>query len=696
MGTKNSTHHIAIDSQGYVFADSPSRPKRIMQRNTVFGNRFASGDRDYTDLSFWWYWAQTDWVAGFKDRKDWEDDAKYYYSINIDAFSEPGAFTIAYTSTEKVDLTEDILCGINGEVNGVLSSYMGTDDDASSIPRVYRSTNEATWTDISSGSWPNTLNTCNTLFTRKNNVWALFTGLSTTWAICYYDGSSWTECAADIYNGGSTIDHEPLAARAACEVGEDLYISVNNYTNDYVAIVKTSATSPTAVGDWSKVLDTATNGSIIAMEEYSGDVYYLLTSGSNLELRKWDVTNSADSLLQTFRGVSVNNNEFTDRHLHNFNGKLVVTVPNKEIWEYDGTNLTRIWEKDAVKDSIGKIAHGTVIDGAIEYQNRLYWGNLVYDGTYFYNFINAVDEDVDDSHIIFVFVNEADRMFFVDTDNYEKLYRYNTGGYRSGDDKNYLQFSEMEEVSTITKLGYSVNIIFDSFDTGEEIDVRYSIDGGTTFTSIGTASEAIDGTSVTQKTFFFGDAVTFEKIIFRVYLNGDGTSTPKFKDISMQYIPIPDYKYRWSFVLDCSNDIMVLDNKSKSTEKGVDLRHKLQTSFLKRELVELEDIDYAETLINDASPSKNDTTITVDSTDDFPEQGRIKIESEEILYTGKTRTTFTGCTRGYRGTNAEDHADDDAVTNKYKVLITDYKESIPLSNAAKIGEFEVTIEMLEA
>ena len=263
-------------------------------------------------------------------------------------------------------------------------------------------------------------------------------------------------------------------------------------------------------------------------------------------------------------------------------------------------------------------------------------------------------------------------------------------------DYNYITLNEMQEISTIEKIANSVTIIFDTFDTAEEIEVKYSIDGGATYTSLGTATEAIDGSSITQKTFLFGDDVTFYKMLIRIHLDGDGTSTPTIKDISMQYLPIPDYKYRWSFILDCGDDITTLDNKSKELLKGVDLRHKLRTSFLKRELLELEDVDYAETKMNDASPAKTDVTITVDSTDDFPEQGRIKINDEEILYTGKTRTTFTGCTRGYRGTNAAAHADNDVISNKYKVLITDYNESIPLSNESRIGEFEVAVEMLEA
>lgn len=50
------------------------------------------------------------------------------------------------------------------------------------------------------------------------------------------------------------------------------------------------------------------------------------------------------------------------------------------------------------------------------------------------------------------------------------------------------------------------------------------------------------------------------------------------------------------------------------------------------------------------------TTITVLDTSGFPTSGELVIETERITYTGKTGTTFTGCTRGVNGTSAASHA----------------------------------------
>lgn len=55
------------------------------------------------------------------------------------------------------------------------------------------------------------------------------------------------------------------------------------------------------------------------------------------------------------------------------------------------------------------------------------------------------------------------------------------------------------------------------------------------------------------------------------------------------------------------------------------------------------------------------TTLSVDSTRDFLSQDYIVVGEERILYSGKTAVSFTGCTRGYDGTEAESHSDGDNV-----------------------------------
>jgi hypothetical protein len=70
----------------------------------------------------------------------------------------------------------------------------------------------------------------------------------------------------------------------------------------------------------------------------------------------------------------------------------------------------------------------------------------------------------------------------------------------------------------------------------------------------------------------------------------------------------------------------------------------------------------ASTTLNGAL-NNSDTTITVVSTTGFSASGAIGIGGEYITYSGKTSTTFTGCTRGV-GSTAVAH-DSGAVVNQY-------------------------------
>ena len=88
------------------------------------------------------------------------------------------------------------------------------------------------------------------------------------------------------------------------------------------------------------------------------------------------------------------------------------------------------------------------------------------------------------------------------------------------------------------------------------------------------------------------------------------------------------------------------------------------------------------------------TTITVVSTAGFPTAGQIRIASEVITYTGITLTTFTGCTRGARGSANVAHSTGVAVTKIQSPVTntavpmylntTDYANKVTLVNTTRI------------
>lgn len=75
--------------------------------------------------------------------------------------------------------------------------------------------------------------------------------------------------------------------------------------------------------------------------------------------------------------------------------------------------------------------------------------------------------------------------------------------------------------------------------------------------------------------------------------------------------------------------------------------------------------------------SAGGTTMTVDDTSDFASSGRLWIQStdgtvtEEVSYTGKTSTTFTGCTRARAATSDQTHASGSYVGEMWTSAILD-------------------------
>jgi hypothetical protein len=74
--------------------------------------------------------------------------------------------------------------------------------------------------------------------------------------------------------------------------------------------------------------------------------------------------------------------------------------------------------------------------------------------------------------------------------------------------------------------------------------------------------------------------------------------------------------------------------------------------------------DSADTTTLNGGITATDATVTVVSTADFYDEGRFIVDSEVIAYTGKTATTFTGCTRGLENTTAAAHNTAATVTER--------------------------------
>ena len=689
---KTQLYNIAIGTQGFMLTNTPDSPARTMLQAPVFGTRFASGDREYTDFTFWWYWAQTEWANGVKDTVSWADDGKFYYSTNIDTWSEYGAIKLTSGLVLKNTFDEEITCGSYGLVGGTNYHFVGAKENAAGKATVYRSSDGTTFSNISDSDFGTSSNNTDYVEVINNLLWVGTRGLGNSSVVFSYDGTTWTDHSAAIIAAmtGSAL----RASSAISAISTDVYLGAEDYANDNVSLMKYDGTTWTELAHWS-------DGTLIYdMKDFLGNIYYLKgKSGSMVDLRVWNVSAGTDALIRTFKNNTLNNTGGNGMYLHTINGKLIITIPYKEIWSYDGSNLSRIWKRDDNKNSLGSEgfneATGGLRYGGVYYDDKIWWANLMYDGTYFFNLKKDITDDQTYSgDFLYPLYTKGSSLTYWSFADETKLYEDND--YKGTAGKNFLVFNQIDTISTIDKLFSSCNIIFDELLTGQKIIIEYSTDGMATWTELGNVSYAVDGGTITNKTFDFSDNTIEKKMWLRVKIEGSGSTTPSLQDISIAYYPIPEYKQRWRISVNCIDDLKLLDGKVLETKRGEELRNILKTYWKDKNVLAFQDVDFAETLINEAGGlSAVNTTVTVDSTASFPEQGIIKLDKEKIKYTGRTALTFTGCTRGYEETTATTHADNLICSNGHKVIITDYSEIVPVGAEAKINEFIVTLELME-
>lgn len=695
-------YHVAIDGVGLILQGAPDRMAYRQQQAPVYGQRFASGDRDYNDLSQWWYFVQTDWSGGFKDSVSWANDAKYYYSTNIDTWSEQGAIKLARNQVLDEDFNEDIICGAVVTIAGTNYQVVGGTDGSDSRPHIYRASQGQgnSWTDISTTTIGTNQNVISQLSSQSGILWVSTVGVGNTWVVITYDGTTWTDQSANI-NTGAGLTYSPASSRTHCHYQGTTYVFVDNSFNNQYALVKTTKTNPSAAGDWTKVFEMLNvDGLPVASCAVAGNIYYLVNGGTlGMELWVYNIAGATNTLLQSFPNTGSANWGVGDKLIVNLNGVLIISLPSNQIWTLNTSTgaLVRIWFKDSDKANLDfNISTPVITNGCVISESKAHWGNAVYDGVNLHTGYRDFNDGTNSLYMLYV--DAADRIWQTSSGDASKLYvshPSNWSDYKGAtDNKNYLIFSNFDNVAGVDKIAYSATILFKPLASGQSIEVEYllgELTSGASWTSLGTASATIDGTTVRDKTFFFGTAVIFKKIWFRVKLEAGGSNTPTMNDLVMEYLPIPTYKKLWILRANCGDEVNRLDGQQVD-KKGRELRGRLEVAWWTKAILDFQDFDYATTTVQNNPLAASDTTLTVPAggTRDFPEQGRLKIEDEEIFYTGKTDTTFTGLTRGARGTRAVSHAQNTVVNNAYKVIITDLANDVPIALEGKQGMEYVT------
>lgn len=669
MGTGiKDRYNIAINSQGYMLRGAPDKP--AYQRSVVASqiDRLAISDLAYADFSGsgLFYIAQTDWVEGIKSEKLWRDDGKYWYSTNIDTFSEQGTMMLPRELTLVHTFDEEVYCGSVAEVDGASNLYIGTYQGSDSRPKVYKLSGSSTWTEILGTDIGTNQNSVSQLFGHKNTLWLLTIGNGATGKVMTYDGTSWTDLATQIdaiLTGG-----QASSAICATELGGTLYVNVENALNDRVHIISTNDNGTTFVEE----VYIASGGRILSMKAYAGKIYYLLhfTSDNVSELRVFDPSTSTDLQIVKIYG-SVKTFGEGNMNLIEFSNKLIICAGNF-VYSYDGSDLVKIYENDSTKILINHEAYADLYYGAVLSKNKLYMANLIYDGESFFNWKKPLG-DTTNEFLYPICEDDNQNVYYIDENDIYSIYKDTTNSYKATLANNFLVFNEMSPVVSIDKLLHSVTIMFDALSTSHAIAIYYSINDRSTWVQVGTnLTGTTEGSNVKRELVIPGNII-FNKVWFKIHLSSSNSTTPRIRDFIVAYKPMPDYKNKWMMRVDCSNSLKLLSGQNEE-RTGLDLMSRLWNEKVTKQKVSFEDLDYIECSLVSAMTATA-TSARVNSTKRFPRQGRIRAVSagiaEEMIYTSAETNKILGITRARRGTRAIAYSAGQVIKSDYDVYIDD-------------------------
>ena len=673
MSTKKSLYHVAINSQGYILAGTPERPARRMIDAPKIGETPSTIDLDFSDASQWLPWAQSDWSGGFQEEK-WSDNATYKIADNIDTVSKYGQITLQPNIVAvKTDFADGHTFGaaISFIGNADTESYIlvGTQHAVPTACQLWKIDADDTSHQIITSWAANTLAVMDMDIYRRNVLIALDARGSGAACLQSYDGTT----LSSLYTGYK-IDMVKV-------ISDRIYIGQLNFDTSLFELAYSDDGGTTFTTIMDNIGGESSGGvfrRIIKGCVSFATLYFLIQLDNKIEF--WSCQDVYTSKIYEFPHL-------TDPDIHASKDGLVMISGKDE----KGEVQIYIWTGSQLIHSFAETVDGLTCSPLrlTEHQGYIITQNLLFDGTFWFTHINAA---ISGGSVLIPFISfgtTTGQIYFYGTDSGSDLEIYRTGtGYAATGYVITGLFTGSKPA--IDKLWYSVELDFKALAAGESIQVLYSIDNEATWTSLGTVSE----TGSQKYTFLFSNIVS-RQIQLKIVLNGNGTTTPTLYDFVCRFQPIADERYQWSLSLKCFENMKLLDEKTSEPKRGIELRNSLLVAKETKQVVNFEDIDYFETQLS-AAVNNAVTTISVDSTANAPEKGRFKIGDEWITYTGKTAVTFTGCTRGARGTIAATHSDDTAVANIYKVRVRSYQEIIPTMNESRAKEMFIAVNLEEA
>lgn len=609
--TVGVTHHVSLNGVEYLV-----KPGSYRKRNApIFGARFAGGDSEYNNLSFWQHWAQKCFVGG-ADAPLFADDAMYDDGVGLDT-----------TLHESVRLSRDLSKG-TGSNWGVSAGsaaagaglrffqyggklYVLTLPGAGVEGKLweYNASTDG-WAEKTSLNAQNMTTKCAAVFDGKVFIGGVHKTTGKPMVI-FDNGNlgSWSSLTLPDSVKDTTSGKYTVTAMRAFQ--QKLYIAFGphiwRYKDDQTIDGNTVFYKANAAAD--------SNG-IVAMEVHLGFLYMLSSNGhihrtdanSTFDIWNWD-SNTQGVALKSFDGrLFVLTFEFTN----------TTDAGWGVLYQMSGSAVTQLkrWGKD---DRATRIGSMTV------YNRRMWYGasNLLGMGSG-YGFGVACYDPIEDAHSIYASnSNEAvygkgaspylnyivddvsfyrGKMFalvrghgafytpYMKNDIVQGFSRYDitrAGGILAAGNGGWMTTSTYDAGTPgVNKLWRKVTLDVALPSAATSIGVDYSTDDGTSWTSLDWTSGAL----TRQKVDLFLNVKSTSLKLKITLRSTDSSRTPHFFGFVVSYMTMPDPNWMWQMTLVVSSPQRLLNNTSATIDTTAALGA-LEDAFRARALVTFIDRD---------------------------------------------------------------------------------------------------------
>lgn len=655
-------YHIGINNKGFILRGTPGNPGYVKEEAPSLINQVGGSDIGYDQLNGagWRYFAQSDWSGGFQVLK-FRDDGSFKNGQNIDTIKEYGKISLQNRLSAITVMSGHIgFYGSHNVHNGELLYGISNINDVRKS-KIVKFTSANVSSLISSMAGISAINS----MARFGD--STLVGMSRT---------SGTLKTLAKYTGGTTISGfrstNPVV-RAVAGVGIRAYIS------EYIASLSGDRLSyATNLSAFTTAYDAGKSRRIPKILNYNGSVYFFIEEGdwrySKVELYKYEEVSEKAYLVYTFQNLNRWGAAI-------FRSKMVIhgISDNKVIvYSFDGVSIREIF--DDQNDSFNDLdfyirpTYETRIHPFV-FNDTLVMKGTIYDGE---NFFPGYKESSSGAYSYSPFCAFNNKVYAIDTvfnANKKKFAILDTSKYViSG---NIVGSNFGHQMGAIDKLVNSVAVNCKPLATGQTIELYYSTNEGTNYTSIGKLQYSSDG-AIAAKVLNIPSGVIAKTWLYKAQLVGSGTSTPTLHDISFQYRPMPDTKRRWGLAVDAGDNIMLL-NRQQEQRDGKAIMAELWLEKDAKRMITFEDVDSFSAKVISAMSSAA-TSALISGTHLMPPKGRFRVMksgvAEEMTYTSANGRKLLGISRAQKGTKSRAYTSADSIDNYYTAVITNLREEL--------------------